>query len=110
MTNSKKCPVCGKPKKSWFKLCYECNEKEKQKPVCEVCGIEIPNGWFLCNNHYKERKEKRKDLYKIKYVKQKKEMAFQPDKEGHYNSYRCKCSFVSLQDLKRHLTTHKRDR
>ena len=25
MPSSTKCPICGKPKKSWFKLCYEYN-------------------------------------------------------------------------------------
>lgn len=35
-TNS--CPECGRPKKRWFPLCYDCSEKEKQRPRCEICG------------------------------------------------------------------------
>jgi len=92
MTNPSKCPNCGKPKKTWFKLCYECNEKEKQKPTCEVCGIEVPVGWFLCNDHYKERNEKKTDLRKIKYVKSKKEKQFKDKFKGkfYFNSQRVK--------------------
>ena len=52
---STKCPICGNQKKSWFKLCYECNVKEKQKPTCEVCGIEVPQTHYLCKEHWTER-------------------------------------------------------
>jgi hypothetical protein len=45
MNNDKyKCPICGKQKKPWFELCWICMEKEKQKPKCEICGIEVPEG------------------------------------------------------------------
>ena len=84
MANSTKCLICGKPKKSWYKLCYECNEKEKQKPTCEICGIEVPQGHFLCNKHWKERMDEKKDLNKIKYVKSKKEKEFKEKFEGKY--------------------------
>ncbi len=92
MANSIKCPNCGKPKKSWFKLCYECNEKEKQKPTCEVCGIEVLEGHYLCKEHWIERKEQSKDLKKIKYVKSKKEKEFKEKFEGkfYFNSQRVK--------------------
>jgi hypothetical protein len=87
-----KCPICGKPKKAWFKLCYECNEKEKQKPTCEVCGVEVPEGHYLCKEHWKERQDEKKDLNKIKYVKEKKEQEYKQKFEGKYyfNSQRVK--------------------
>ena len=87
-----KCPSCGKPKKAWFKLCYDCNEKEKQKPTCEVCGIEVPEGHYLCKEHWKERQEEKKDLNKLKYVKTRKEQEFKEKFEGKYyfNSQRVK--------------------
>jgi predicted amidophosphoribosyltransferase len=81
-----KCPSCGKPKKAWFKLCYECNEKEKQKPTCEVCGIEVPEGHFLCKPHWQERQDEKKDLNKLKYVKTRKEQEFKEKFEGKYYS------------------------
>ena len=92
MAESTKCPICGKPKKPWFKLCYDCNEKEKQKPTCEVCGIEVPEGHYLCKEHWMERKEQSKDLKKITYVKSKKEKQFKEKFEGKYyfNSQRVK--------------------
>jgi hypothetical protein len=48
-------PNCGKPKKPWFNLCYDCNLKENQKPTCEVCGIEVEEGHYLCLKHWQER-------------------------------------------------------
>ena len=92
MANPSKCPNCCKPKKAWFKLCYECNEKEKQKPTCEVCGKDVQEGHYLCKEHWIERKEEKKDLYKIKYVKSKKEKQFKEKFEGKYyfNSQRVK--------------------
>ena len=92
MVDATKCPSCGKPKKAWFKLCYECNEKEKQKPTCEVCGIEVPEGHYLCKEHWKERQEEKKDLNKLKYVKTRKEQEFKEKFEGKYyfNSQRVK--------------------
>jgi len=87
-----KCPSCGKPKKAWFKLCYECNEKEKQKPTCEICGIEVPEGHFLCKTHWQERQVEKKGLNKLKYVKERKEQEYKEKFEGKYyfNSQRVK--------------------
>ena len=92
MAESTKCPICGKPKKAWFKLCYDCNEKEKQKPTCEVCGIEVPEGHYLCKEHWIERKEQSKDLKKIKYVKSRKEKEFKDKFLGkfYFNSQKVK--------------------
>ena len=92
MTVSNECPQCGKPKKTWFKLCYNCNEKEKQKPTCEVCGIEVPEKHYLCKEHWKERQDQKIDLKKIKYVKTKKEREFKDKFLGKYyfNSQRVK--------------------
>ena len=109
MVESIKCPICGKPKKAWFKLCYECNEKEKQKPTCEVCGIAVPEGHYLCKEHWKERKEQQKDLKKISYVKTKKEKDFKEKFEGTYyfNSMKVKskselliCYFLYANNVK----------
>jgi len=87
-----KCPSCGKPKKAWFKLCYECNEKEKQKPTCEVCGVEVQEGYYLCKTHWQERQDEKKDLKKLKYVKDRKEQEFKEKFEGkfYFNSQRVK--------------------
>jgi hypothetical protein len=92
MDNPTKCPNCGKTKKPWFKLCYECSQKEKQKPTCEICGIEVPEGHYLCKEHWIERKEQQKDLKKISYVKNWKEKEFKEKFEGKYylNSQRVK--------------------
>lgn len=108
MSGSIKCPMCGKPKKPWFKLCYECNEKEKQKPTCEICGIDVPEGHYLCKEHWIERKEQSKDLKKIGYVKSKKEKEFKEKFKGKYyfNSQRVKskselliCYFLEANDV-----------
>lgn len=109
MAESTKCPICGKPKKSWYKLCYECNEKEKQKPTCEVCGIEVPEGHYLCKEHWAERQEQKKNLKKIKYMKIRKEKEFKEKFEGKYyfNSMKIKskselliCYFLFANDVK----------
>lgn len=81
-TNS--CPNCGRPKKYWFPLCYECSEKEKQKPKCEVCGENIPEGHTLCRKHYFEKQEEAKKLKSIDYVKSKKETEFKEKYEGKF--------------------------
>lgn len=78
------CEVCGKPTKSWFKLCFDCNEKEKQKPTCDVCGTEVPEGHYLCKEHWKEKQEGKKKLNQINYVKTKKETDFREKFEGKY--------------------------
>ena len=56
LTGKGKCENCGKPIKSWFKLCVDCNNKEKQKPTCEVCGVDVPEKHNLCKTHWLERK------------------------------------------------------
>ncbi len=78
------CPKCGNPKKPWFELCFDCNEKEKQKPTCEVCGIEVPEGHNLCKEHWKEKQEEKKKIKQIDYVKNKKETDFRDKFEGRF--------------------------
>lgn len=78
------CPKCGKPKKPWFDLCFECSELAKQKPTCEVCGIEVPEGHNLCKEHWKEKQEEEKKLKQIDYVKDKKETDFREKFEGKF--------------------------
>jgi len=92
MTENTKCPRCGKTKKPWFVLCYECNITEKQKPTCEVCGIEVLEGHYLCKKHWQERQDEKKDLKKLKFVKYRKEKEFKEKFEGKYyfNSQRVK--------------------
>ncbi|MBU0496838.1 MAG: hypothetical protein KKG04_02655 [Candidatus Thermoplasmatota archaeon] len=109
MNDFNKCPKCGKPKKPWFNFCWECNEKEKQKPTCEVCGVEVPEGHYLCKEHWKERQEESKDLKKINYMKTRKEQEFKEKFEGKYyfNSMKIKskselliCYFLFANDVK----------
>jgi predicted nuclease of restriction endonuclease-like RecB superfamily len=98
MVSSTKCPLCGKPKKSWFELCFECNEKEKQKPTCDVCGIDLreqdgyKKGFTLCLKHWQEKQDGKKNLKKLWYDKYKKEKDFKEKFEGKYyfNSQRVK--------------------
>ncbi len=78
------CPKCGNPKKPWFELCFDCNEKEKQKPTCEICGIEVPEGHYLCTEHWKEKQEQKKKLNQIDYVKSKKETDFREKFKGKF--------------------------
>jgi hypothetical protein len=78
------CPNCGNSKKPWFALCWECSEKEKQKPKCEVCGIEVPEGHTLCKTHWKEKFDEKKKLKSIEFVKSKKEIEFKEKFEGKY--------------------------
>ena len=82
--NPNVCPKCGNEKKPWFKLCFNCNEKEMQKPVCEVCGIEVKEGHYLCHPHYIEKQEESKKLKQIDYVKDKKETDFREKFEGKF--------------------------
>jgi hypothetical protein len=102
------CPKCGKTKKTWFPLCWECTEKEKQKPKCEICGIEVPEGHTLCKNHWLEKNEDKKKLKSIEYVKAKKEIEFKEKFEGKYyfNSQKVKskselliCYFLSANGV-----------
>jgi hypothetical protein len=78
------CPNCGNEKKPWFALCWNCSEKEKQKPKCEICGIEVQEGHTLCNLHYKEKFKDKRQLQSIDYVKTKKEIEFKQKFEGKY--------------------------
>jgi len=84
MTNAITCPQCGKEKKPWFKLCFDCNEKENQVPRCEICGIEVPENHTLCKEHWIEKQEQKTNLKKIEYVKDKKEEEFKKKFEGRY--------------------------
>lgn len=79
-----KCDQCGKAVKPWFKLCSSCNEKEKQKPTCEVCGVDVPEGHNLCKTHWVEREQEKKKIKQIDYVKNKKEVDFREKFEGSY--------------------------
>jgi len=92
MVDNTKCSKCGKPKKAWFKLCFDCSEKEKLIPKCEVCGVQVPENHYLCSEHYKQREIEKRDLNKIAYVKQKKEEEFKSKFEGKffYNSQKVK--------------------
>jgi len=80
------CPKCGNPKKPWFELCFDCNELERQKPMCEVCGKSIPEGHYLCTEHWKEKQEGKKKIEQIDYVKDKKIIEFKEKFEGKYYS------------------------
>ena len=83
--NSKNtCPLCGKKKDYWYELCCECNEKEKQKPKCEVCQKPVKEGYTLCSEHYYEKQEERKKLKNIDFVKNKKETEFKEKYQGKY--------------------------
>lgn len=102
------CPTCGKTKKTWFPLCWDCTEKEKQKPKCEICGIEVPEGHTLCKTHWLERNEDKKKLKSIEYVKAKKEIEYKEKFEGKYyfNSQKVKskselliCYFLSANGV-----------
>ncbi len=84
--NSSSCPKCGNYKKPWFNLCFDCNKKENQKPSCEICGIEIPEGHYLCKNHWSEKKNEERKIKQIDYVKEKKETDFRSKFEGKYHS------------------------
>jgi hypothetical protein len=102
------CPNCHKPKKPWFQLCWECTEREKQKPKCEVCNVEVPEGHTLCKSHWLERNDDKKKIASIEYVKTKKETEFKEKFEGKYyfNSQKVKskselliCYFLTANGL-----------
>jgi hypothetical protein len=80
------CPKCGKAKKPWFNICWDCTEKEKQTPRCEFdgCNVEVPEGHTLCKKHWTERAEEKKKIRSIDYVKAKKEIEFKEKFEGKY--------------------------
>jgi len=103
-----KCPICGKTKKTWFPLCWECTEKEKQQPKCEVCNVVVPEGHTLCKTHWLERNEEKKKIKSIEYVKAKKETEYREKFEGKYyfNNYMVKsksemliCYFLQTNGL-----------
>lgn len=102
------CPKCGKQKQPWFDLCFACNEKEKQKPKCEVCGVEVNEGHYLCKSHWLEKNEQKKKLNQIDYIKDKKQEEFKEKFEGkyYYNSQKVKskselliCYFLSANQI-----------
>lgn len=102
------CPNCGKTKKPWFALCWECSEKEKQKPRCEVCKVEVPEGHTLCKPHWIEKNEEKKKLKSIDYVRNKKETEFNEKYKGkfYFNSHPVKskselliCYFLSANGI-----------
>lgn len=106
--SSTSCPKCGKLKKAWFPLCWECTEKEKQKPKCEICGVEVPEGHTLCKTHWLEKNEEKKKIKSIEYVKAKKETEFKEKFEGkfYFNSQKVKskselliCYFLSANGV-----------
>lgn len=86
------CPKCGKSKKPWFPLCWDCTTKETQKPKCEICDVEVPEGHTLCKEHWKEKFEDKKKIKSIEYVKTKKEIEFKEKFEGkfYFNSQKVK--------------------
>lgn len=105
------CPNCGKNKKPWFALCWDCTENEKQKSKCEVCGIEIQDGHTLCKTHWKEKFEDKKQLRSIDFVKTKRETEFKKKFEGKYyfNSQKVKskselliCYFLTANGISFH--------
>jgi len=78
------CPNCGLSKKPWFKLCWDCSEKEKQKPKCDVCGIDVKKGHGLCLEHWREKEAEKKKLSQIKFVGDKKQKEFREKYKGKY--------------------------
>jgi hypothetical protein len=85
MNNDKyKCPNCGKHKKPWFELCWDCTEKEKQKPRCEICGKDVPDGHSLCKEHWMEKQEGKKHLKNLDSFVTKKEIEYKAKFEGKY--------------------------
>lgn len=82
--SSTKCPKCGNYKKPWFKLCWECTEKENQKPTCDVCDKEVPEGHNLCKEHWLEKQEASKKIKKADFIKKKQEENFREKYEGIY--------------------------
>ncbi|MBW6442325.1 zinc ribbon domain-containing protein [Patescibacteria group bacterium] len=84
MVNKNICPKCGNQKKPWFNYCWECSQKEKQKPKCEVCGAEVQEGHNLCKIHWLERQQEEKKIKQIKFVENKKEEEFREKYKGKY--------------------------
>ena len=72
MTNNTECPKCGEHKKPWFPLCWECSERETNKPKCENCGKDVSNGKPLCLNCWKDKEKAKKEIEKVDYVKKRK--------------------------------------
>ena len=79
------CEICGTSIKPWFKLCYDCSIKEKQRPKCEVCGSETQEGHDLCLEHWKEKQNEKKSLKKIEFIENKKKLEFREKYEGKYD-------------------------
>lgn len=108
MVNKIECPICGKYKKAWFSLCWECTEKENQKPTCDVCNKDVPEGHNLCKTHWSEKKAAEKNINQVKYIHKKKEETFKEKFEGKYyfNSQKMKskselliCYFLTANQI-----------
>lgn len=78
------CPNCGKSKKPWFSLCWDCTDKESKVPKCEVCYTEVQEGHHLCKTHWKEKQDDKQKLKSIDFVKAKKEVEFREKFPGKY--------------------------
>jgi hypothetical protein len=85
MVNNTECPKCGNVKKSWFNFCWDCSEKDKKKPKCEVCGTDVQEGHNLCLEHWKAREAEKKKLNQIEYVEKKKKEEFREKYKGRYH-------------------------
>lgn len=99
---------CGKVKKPWFPKCFECIQKDNQKPKCEICNKEIPEGHNLCKEHWKEQQEAKKKIKQVEYVQKKVKTDFKEKFEGKYyfNSQKMKskselliCYFLTANDI-----------
>lgn len=79
------CPRCGKFKRPWFQLCFDCSLKEKQKPRCEVCGEAVKEEFDLCIKHWKEKQEEKRKLKQIEFIESMKKEEFRQKYEGKYD-------------------------
>jgi hypothetical protein len=107
--NKYTCPNCGKPKKPWFELCWDCSEKEKQIPKCEICAKVVPEGHHLCKEHWIEKQEGKKHLKNLDSFKTKKEIEYKEKFEGkfYFNSQKVKskseliiCYFLAANEVR----------
>lgn len=88
---------CGKQKKPWFSKCYECLQKDKQKPKCRICSANIPENHTLCKAHWIEQQEDKKKIKQVEYVKKKKEKTYDEKYKGKYRFN--KIDFKSKSEL-----------
>ena len=52
MVKKTECPICGKYKKPWYELCYECNQKSEEVPSMK----ELENQEYKKNANHKFHK------------------------------------------------------